>query len=105
MNPDCRIARTARRDLQEIFDYWELEAGEQRAWTIFDSLINTALMLAAYPGAGIRADQFGPKVRRFPSGRYLIYYRPGSRGIDVLHIFHGARDQKRAWKSRRREHT
>jgi hypothetical protein len=38
-------------------------------------------------------------VRCFPAGKYLIYYRNTRRGTDILHIFHGARDQKRAFKT------
>jgi len=35
-------------------------------------------------------------VRCFPAGKYLIYYRRTRRRTEIPHIFHGARDQKRA---------
>ncbi len=27
----------------------------------------------------------------------MIYYRPYSKGIEILHVFHGARHQAKAW--------
>jgi len=54
--------------------------------------------ISGHPGAGVAADQFGAGVRKFPAGTYMVYYRPYSKGIEILHVFHGARDQKKAWK-------
>jgi plasmid stabilization system protein ParE len=48
--------------------------------------------------AGVAAEQFGLSVRKFPAGNYMIYYRTGrSRSIQILHVFHGARQQGKAW--------
>jgi plasmid stabilization system protein ParE len=41
-------------------------------------------------------------VKCFPAGKYLIYYRKTRRGTDILHIFHGARDQRTAIKTARK---
>jgi plasmid stabilization system protein ParE len=79
MMPACRLARSARRDLQEIADYLTSEAGEQRALEIIARVLETFVTMSAHPGAG-------------------VYYRPWSKGIEILHVFHGARDQKKAWK-------
>jgi len=38
-------------------------------------------------------------VKCFPAGRYLISCRRTRRGTEILHIFHGARDQKRVFKN------
>ncbi|PYT74573.1 MAG: hypothetical protein DMG42_10485 [Acidobacteria bacterium] len=38
-------------------------------------------------------------MKCFPAGKHLIYYRSTRRGTDILHIFHGARDQRRALKA------
>jgi NAD(P)-dependent dehydrogenase (short-subunit alcohol dehydrogenase family) len=32
-------------------------------------------------------------------GKYLIYYRNTRRGTEIFHIFHGSRDQRRAFKT------
>jgi plasmid stabilization system protein ParE len=34
------------------------------------------------------------------SGKYLIYYRRTRRGTEILHIFYGARNQRRTFKKR-----
>ena len=48
--------------------------------------------------AGVAAEQFGASVRKFPAGNYMIYYRTGrSRTMQILHVFHGAREQSKAW--------
>jgi plasmid stabilization system protein ParE len=33
-----------------------------------------------------------------PAGKYLIYYRRTRRGTEILHVFHGSRNQMRAFK-------
>jgi plasmid stabilization system protein ParE len=37
-------------------------------------------------------------VKSFPAGKYLIYYRKTRRGTEILHVFHGAQDQRRAFR-------
>lgn len=62
--------------------------------------METIITLSDHPRAGVAARQFGAAVRKFPSGNYMIYYRPKrSKGIDILHVFHGARDQMEALES------
>ena len=63
--------------------------------------METLLTISGHPRAGVVADQFGASVRKFPAGKYMVYYRPYSKGIEVLHVFHGARNQKKAWKESR----
>ena len=64
-------------------------------------IMETLLTISGHPRAGVVADQFGASVRKFPAGKYMVYYRPYSKGIEVLHVFHGARNQKKAWKESR----
>jgi plasmid stabilization system protein ParE len=76
------------------------------ALRIVRGIIETILLLSQQKRMGRAMAEFRPGVRRFPSGRYVIYYCvPGTR-IQVLHVFHGSRDQKRAWNdlADRREH-
>jgi len=101
MSATYRIARSARSDLQEISDYWTSEAGEDVASRVVGGVVETMTTISHHPQAGIAADQFGERVRKFPAGRYMIYYRPYSKGIEILHVFHGARRQARAWRENR----
>ncbi len=99
MRLNYKLARAASRNLQEISDYWTAEAGPDVALGILSGIMETIITLSGQPRAGVVAEQFGRGVRRFPAGKYMIYYRPyRSRGIEILHVFHGARDQPKAWR-------
>ena len=74
------LSDTAARDLDEIFNYWAERCGLDVADRIIDAITERFWILAQYPAAG----------------RYLIHYRKVRRGIEIVHIFHGARNQKRA---------
>jgi toxin ParE1/3/4 len=93
-----RVCTDAEQDLAEIFLYWAKRAGLTVADRLIDSVTERFWLLSEYPDAGISSEEIAPGVRRFPAGKYLIYYRKTRRGIDILHIFHGARDQMRAFR-------
>ncbi len=60
-------------------------------------IIESIIVIAAHPEIGRKEERYGKGMRSFPLQRYEIYYRARRGGILVLHIFHGARDQKKAW--------
>ena len=93
-----KLARSARRNLQAIADYWMARAGEGVALRIVSGILETIITLSSQPRAGTPAEQFGDAVKKFAAGKYIIYYRlrPPS-AIEVLHVFHGARDRQKAW--------
>jgi plasmid stabilization system protein ParE len=93
-----KLARAAKRDLQEISDYWVVQAGEVVALRIVTGILETIITLSSQPKAGARAEQFGGSVRKFAAGKYIIYYRLRRTGaFEVLHVFHGVREQEKAW--------
>ncbi len=49
-------------------------------------------MLAEHPGMGTSFDDLAPGLRGFPVGRYVIFYRCRQDGIEIVHVYHGARD-------------
>jgi len=55
-------------------------------------------LLGDFPYIGLNSDHLAPGVLRFPTGDYLIYYRRKRGIIQILHIFHGARDQAQAFR-------
>jgi plasmid stabilization system protein ParE len=98
-----RLARSARANLREISDYLVENAGPYVALQIVTVVMETIVTLSGQPRAGVVADQFGAGVRKFPAGNYMIYYRViRSRGIEILHVFHTARNQRKAWKDKRK---
>lgn len=95
-----RLARAARRNLEEIADFWTSEAGPDVALKIIVTIMETIITLSSQPRAGVIAQHFGKGVRKFPAGNYMVYYRVRrSTVIEILHVFHGARDQRKAWKA------
>jgi toxin ParE1/3/4 len=93
-----RVSKEALRDLDEIFLYWAKRAGLSVADRLIGSITDRFGLLGQHPEAGRRCEDIAAGVRCFPAGRYLIYYRKTRKWIDVLHIFHGARDQERAFE-------
>jgi toxin ParE1/3/4 len=90
-----RITNDAERDLDEIFVYWAERASLEVADRLIDNITDRFWLLGAYPEAGRACDDLALGVRCFPAGNYLIYYRAHRQRTEILHIFHGARDQRR----------
>ena len=97
-----RVCREARRDIDEIFRYWAERGGVEVADRLIDSIVERFWLIGEHPNAGYAAETLAVGVRAFPAGKYLIYYRKISRVINVLHVFHGARNQKAAFNSKRK---
>lgn len=96
-----RVSEDAERDLEEIFIYWAARASVNVADQVIDRITERFWLLGEYPDAGTPAPEIAARVKCFPAGKYLIYYRKSRRGVDILHIFHGARNQRRAFKKAR----
>lgn len=94
-----KLARSAKRNLQEISDYWTAQAGEDVTLRVVTGILETIITLSSQPKAGAAAEQFGEGVRKFAAGKYIVYYRlRAPKAIEILHVFHGARDQGKAWQ-------
>jgi plasmid stabilization system protein ParE len=93
-----RVGKDAERDLDDIFLYWARRAGLETADRLIDSIMDRFWLLGEYPDAGRQSEDMAPGVQCFPASRYLIYYRKTKRGNEILHVFHGAQDQKRAFR-------
>ena len=93
------VSKDAERELDEIFVYWAERASLTVADRLVDAIMERFWLLGQYPGSGRTCDEIAPGVRCFPAGPYLIYYRKDRRGIEIAHIFHGARDQRKAWRN------
>ena len=91
--------REAEEDLDEIFLYWASRASLEAADRIIDRITERFWLLGEHPNAGKPASSIARGVKCFPAGKYLIYDRNTRRGTDILHIFHGARDQRRALRA------
>ena len=98
-----RILRTvpARRDYVQIWVHIaedNIDAADDLVRK-FDHALD---LLADNPGLGPERPELAPGMRSFPVGKYLLFYRPLDKGIELLRVLHGARDLKRIFKPKRR---
>jgi len=96
-----RVSENAERDLEEIFLYWAERASLEIADRIIDKITDRFWLLGEHPDMGKSAEGIAAGVKCFPAGKYLIYYRATRRGTDILHVFHGARERRRAFRKAR----
>ena len=97
------VSKEAEQDLDEIFVYWAERASPEVADRLIDALTSRFWLLGEYPEMGRQCEDLAHGVRCFPAGKYLVYYRKGEPGVEILHVFHGARDQAKALRRSRRE--
>jgi toxin ParE1/3/4 len=97
-----RVSEDGERDLEEIFLYWASRTSLEIADRVVDRITERFWLLGEHPNAGRAADDIAKGVKCFPAGNYLIYYRKTRRGTDILHVFHGARAQRDAFKRARK---
>jgi toxin ParE1/3/4 len=88
--PDARMSRPALRDLDEIWLYIAQDS-VAAAERLVDEIEAAAHMLAQFPGAGQRREDLRAGMLSFPVRQDLIFCRRQKRGIEVLHVYHGAR--------------
>lgn len=94
-----RISEGAERDLDEIFLYWANRVSAEIADRVVDRITERFWLLGEHPAAGRGADEMARGVKCFPAGSYLIYYRKTRGCVDIIHIFHGAREQRDAFQT------
>jgi toxin ParE1/3/4 len=97
-----RVVASAERDLDDVFLYWARRVSVNVADRIVDRITDRFWLLDEFPNAGKSADHLSVGVKCFPAGNYLIYYRRAGRGTEILHIFHNARDQRKAFPQKRK---
>jgi toxin ParE1/3/4 len=95
-SPKARIRPLAAADLEEIVRYLDLRS-EDAGDRFLDEFTKASQLLAEMPRLGTVRCQRGrlKGVRSWPLtsfGPYLIFYFPLTEGIDVLRVYHAARD-------------
>jgi toxin ParE1/3/4 len=86
-----RFSDQAQTELGEIWDY-VAEHSEKAADQRIERIISVCQVLTDTPELGRSREELRPKLRSFPVGNYLIFYRVQTERIDILRILHGARD-------------
>ena len=85
------FSRPAERDLLAILEYIARD-GPGAAVRFVDRIEEKCQMLANSPDMGFGRDELLPRLRVWPVGNYLIFYRPANENIEVVRVLHSARD-------------
>lgn len=93
------LSPEARRDLEQIRDYYVEQAGVQVARHVLGQITKALRFLAETPGAGHRREDLtGENVRFWSVLSYLIAYDPAARPIGIARVLHASRDLERLLK-------
>jgi toxin ParE1/3/4 len=77
------IAPAAKQDLSDIFDYISRDKPMAAAnWV--ETIEQNCKLIAATPEFGERRPEFGVDIRSSAVGRYVIFFRPVTGGIDTM---------------------
>jgi toxin ParE1/3/4 len=91
--PSVVIRPKAAADLAEIWAY--IADDSVRHADAFAARIHREFRtLARQPMMGRERPELLASLRSFPVERYIIFYLPRLRGIEVVRVLHGARDLK-----------
>jgi len=84
------FAPAAEADLEAIVDHIAAD-NPVAADEFIARLEDLAARLAEMPGTGRARFDLLPNLRSFRLGRYLLFYRATTGGIEVVRVLHGAR--------------
>lgn len=92
--PQIRRSVLAEQDFGAIWDF--IASENKRAADQLLLRIERKLQLyALHPGMGADRSSLSVGLRSFPVGRYVVFYRAVSGGIELVRIVHGARNFQR----------
>jgi toxin ParE1/3/4 len=89
----ARVLRssTAEGDLVDIWMFIAKDSPDA-ADRFLDHLAQKCELLAESPEIGRRREELAPRLRSFPVGRYVIFYRIADPGIEVVRVLSAYRD-------------
>ena len=86
-----RVSDEARADLDEIWIYIARD-NPDAADKLIRAIVSRFPKLAAIPYLGRSREELSPRLRSFPVGHYIIFYRPMENGVEIARVLNGARD-------------
>jgi toxin ParE1/3/4 len=91
----------SRRDFETIWDFVARDnppAADQLLQT-FDEKLK---LLSDHPKAGRARPELRPRLRSYPVGQYILFYRACRGGIELIRVLHGARNMREIFRRHRR---
>jgi toxin ParE1/3/4 len=86
-----RLSPLAKSDLAEIRHFIRQDK-PMTADRQIDKFFQTFRLLVKNSEVGQRRPEFGPDLRTFSVGNYVIVYRPFSEGVEITRVVSGYRD-------------
>src|SRR5687768_8697001 len=98
------VVRRTAASFRDYGQIWLYVAQRDRAAA--DGLIRTfdekVRFLSDNPRAGPLRPELRPRLRSFPVGAYIIFYRPIRGGVEITRVVHGSRNLRALFRRRRR---
>ena len=93
-----RLSEPAIADLDSI---WSHVAQDNigAADRLISKLIEKFQLLGEFPKSGRLREDLLPALRCHPVGKYLIFFKPVKKGIEIVRVVHGARDYPKLFGS------
>jgi toxin ParE1/3/4 len=85
------LTQQARLDLIEIWRFIADDSGAA-ADRLLDRIDNVLAMLRDNPMAGRKRSELAPEIRSFPVGKYVLFYRVITSGIELVRVRSGYLD-------------
>jgi toxin ParE1/3/4 len=89
---ELSFAPNAESNLEQIEDYITDNSNADTAAKVVDQIVDRCEELATMPRSGKAREEIAPGVRSATSGMYIIYYRIYSDKVEILRVWHAARD-------------
>jgi toxin ParE1/3/4 len=86
-----RVSDAASADLEEIW-LFIAQDDPDAADRFLQNLVSRFPTLASMPLMGRLREELAVRLRSFPVGNYVIFYRSTTGGIEIVRVLHGARD-------------
>jgi toxin ParE1/3/4 len=86
-----RVSGEAKVDLDEIWLYITQD-NPDAADKYIRAIVSRFPTLASMPLMGRQREELSPRLRSFPVGRHVIFYRPLDNGVEIARVLDGARD-------------
>ena len=89
-----RLAAPAVQDLNDIWDYYNDNAGAEQADSLIANIAERFQLLGDNPSIGVVRPELVPDIRSYatPGTQYLLFYFPRDHGVEIVRVLHGRRD-------------
>ena len=85
-------APEAETDVYDIAKHIAEETDLPAAYRFLESIDETALLIATQPEMGRKREDLSPRLRSFPVGPFVLFYRATKGGIEIARVLRGSRD-------------